>query len=115
MCDDHTFKSRKRPCILYQIKRCAGPCTAEISEKEYSNLVNQCLDFLRGKSRQIQKKLSYDMDIASKNQNYEKAAILRDRIKSLTFIQSSQHISKKNFNNADLIVSFEMERRKHLY
>ena len=109
VCDDHTFKSRKRPCILYQIKRCAGPCTAEISEKEYSKLVNQCLDFLRGKSRQIQKKLSYDMDIASKNQNYEKAAILRDRIKSLTFIQSSQHISKKNFNNADLIVSFRKE------
>ena len=49
------------------------------------------------------------MDIASKNQNYEKAAILRDRIKSLTFIQSSQHISKKNFNNADLIVSYRKE------
>ena len=109
VCDDHTFKNRKRPCILYQIKRCAGPCTAEISGKEYSNLVNQCLDFLRGKSRQIQKKLSFDMDIASKNQNYEKAAILRDRIKSLTFIQSSQHISKKNFNNADLIVSYRKE------
>ena len=57
VCDDHTFKNRKRPCILYQIKRCAGPCTAEISGKEYSNLVNQCLDFLKGKSRQIQKKL----------------------------------------------------------
>tara|TARA_B100000886_G_scaffold220240_3_gene153033 strand:- start:27150 stop:28985 length:1836 start_codon:yes stop_codon:yes gene_type:complete len=109
VCDDHTFKNRKRPCILHQIKRCAGPCTAEISEKEYSNLVNQCLDFLRGKSRQIQKKLSCDMDVASKNQNYEKAAILRDRIKSLTFIQSSQHISKKNFNNADLIVSYRKE------
>ena len=49
------------------------------------------------------------MDVASKNQNYEKAAILRDRIKSLTFIQSSQHISKKNFNNADLIVSYRKE------
>ena len=111
VCDDHTFKNRKRPCILYQIKRCTGPCTAEINGKEYSNLVNQCLDFLRGKSRQIQKKFSCDMDIASKNQNYEKAAILRDRIKSLTFIQSSQHISKKNFNNADLIVSYRKEEK----
>ena len=109
VCDDNTFNGRTRPCILYQIKRCSGPCTKEIRETEYEITVKECIDFLNGKTRDIQKKLSNEMEICSKNLDYEKAAILRDRIKSLTYIQSSQKIQKNNLKNADLIVSYRRE------
>ena len=109
VCDDHTFKNRKRPCILYQIKRCSAPCTNEITKNEYAKSVEECIDFLNGKSRSIQKKFSNEMEIASKKLDFEKAAILRDRIKSLTQIQSSQQINKNNFVDADVIVSYRLE------
>ena len=109
VCDDHNFNNRKRPCILYQIKRCSAPCTNEISQEDYEKSVNECVDFLNGKSRSIQKKFSKEMEIASNNLDFEKAAVLRDRIKSLTQIQSSQQINKNNFVDADLIVSYRIE------
>ena len=101
------FNNRKRPCILYQIKRCSAPCTNEINQKNYNKLVEDSINFLNGKSALIQKKLSKEMEIESKKFNYEKAAIIRDRIKALTQIQSTQRINKNNFNNADLIVAFQ--------
>jgi excinuclease ABC subunit C len=107
VCDDSIFKNRKRPCILYQIKRCSAPCTNEINQKDYNKLVEDSVNFLNGKSALIQKKLSKEMEIESKKFNYEKAAMIRDRIKALTQIQSSQQINKNNFNNADLIVAFQ--------
>jgi excinuclease ABC subunit C len=107
VCDDSIFNNRKRPCILYQIKRCSAPCTNEINQKDYNKLVEDSVNFLNGKSALIQKKLSKEMEIESKKFNYEKAAIIRDRIKALTQIQSSQQINKNNFNNADLIVAFQ--------
>ena len=107
VCDDSIFNNRKRPCILYQIKRCSAPCTNEINQKNYNKLVEDSINFLNGKSALIQKKLSKEMEIESKKFNYEKAAIIRDRIKALTQIQSTQRINKNNFNNADLIVAFQ--------
>jgi excinuclease ABC subunit C len=107
VCDDTIFNNRKRPCILYQIKRCSAPCTNEINEKDYNELVKESIDFLNGKTASIQKKLSKEMDAESKKFNYEKAAVIRDRIKALTQIQSSQQVNKSNFNNADLIVAFQ--------
>lgn len=107
VCDDSIFHNRKRPCILYQIKRCSAPCTNEISEEDYNKLVMDSISFLNGKSALIQKKLSKEMEVESKKFNYEKAATIRDRIKALTQIQSSQQINKNNFNNADLIVLFQ--------
>lgn len=107
VCDDSIFHNRKRPCILYQIKRCSAPCTNEISEEDYNKLVMDSISFLNGKSALIQKKLSREMEVESKKFNYEKAATIRDRIKALTQIQSSQQINKNNFNNADLIVLFQ--------
>lgn len=107
VCDDLIFNNRKRPCILYQIKRCSAPCTNEINQKNYNKLVEDSINFLNGKSALIQKKLSKEMEIESKKFNYEKAAIIRDRIKALTQIQSTQRINKNNFNNADLIVAFQ--------
>ncbi len=103
VCDDTVFKNRKRPCILYQIKRCSAPCVQHISEKEYNSSVDDAIDFISGKSRRIQKNLSKEMEKASKELDYEKAAISRDRIKALTQIQTSQKINQTNLNEADVI------------
>ena len=103
VCNDSVFKNRDRPCILYQIKRCSAPCVIHITKTEYSKLVSEALLFLSGKSKSIQKKLSIEMEKNSEKMDYEKAAILRDRIKALTQIQSSQNISSTNLDNADVI------------
>ena len=103
VCDDTVFKNRERPCILYQIKRCSAPCVQHINEKEYLSSVSDAIDFISGKSRRIQKNLSKEMEKASKDLDYEKAAIARDRIKALTQIQSSQKINQTNLNEADVI------------
>ena len=103
VCDDTVFKNRDRPCILYQIKRCSAPCVGHISEQDYKTTVNDAVDFISGKSRRIQKNLSKEMELASKELDYEKAAIARDRIKALTQIQTSQKINQTNLNEADVI------------
>ncbi len=103
VCDDTVFKNRERPCILYQIKRCSAPCVQHIAEKEYKSTVNDAIDFISGKSRRIQENLSKEMEKASKELDYEKAAIARDRIKALTQIQTSQKINQTNLNEADVI------------
>ena len=103
VCDDTVFKNRDRPCILYQIKRCSAPCVGHISEQNYMTTVNDAVEFISGKSRRIQKNLSREMELASKELDYEKAAIARDRIKALTQIQTSQKINQTNLNEADVI------------
>jgi len=103
VCNNSVFKNRDRPCILYQIKRCSAPCVNHLSKNEYSKLVSDAVLFLSGKSKSIQKKLSIEMEKSSGKMDYEKAAVLRDRIKALTQIQSSQNISSINLDNADVI------------
>ncbi len=103
VCDDTVFKNRERPCILYQIKRCSGPCVGHIEESQYKRTVLDAIDFISGKSRRIQKSLSKDMELASKELDFEKAAIARDRIKALTQIQTSQKINQTNLNEADVV------------
>ena len=103
VCDDTVFKNRDRPCILYQIKRCSAPCVGHISEQNYMTTVNDAVEFISGKSRRIQKNLSKEMELASRELDYEKAAIARDRIKALTQIQTSQKINQTNLNEADVI------------
>jgi len=103
VCDDTVFRNRERPCILYQIKRCSAPCVNHIDEINYKKTVEDAVDFISGKSREIQKKLSNQMEEASKELDFEKAAIARDRIKALTQIQSSQKINETNLNEADVI------------
>jgi len=111
VCNDAVFRNRDRACILFQIKRCAAPCVNSISKEEYAKLVSNAVDFLSGKSKIIQKKLSLEMEKSSSKMDYEKAAIIRDRIKSLTQIQSSQNISSTNLNNAD-VISISQEASK---
>ena len=103
VCDDTVFKNRERPCILYQIKRCSAPCVGHISEQDYATTVGDAVEFISGKSRRIQKTLSKEMEKASKELDYEKAAVARDRIKALTQIQTSQKINQTNLNEADVI------------
>jgi len=103
VCDDTVFKNRERPCILFQIKRCSAPCVGHITEQDYASTVNDAIEFISGKSRSIQKNLSKEMEKASKDLDYEKAAIARDRIKALTQIQTSQKINQTNLNEADVI------------
>jgi len=107
VCDDTTFKNRKRPCILYQIKRCSGPCVGYIDNKDYKNSVGDAIKFVSGKSREIQKNLSKQMEEASEKLDFEKASILRDKIKSLNIIQSSQRINEANLVEADVIAAYK--------
>ena len=105
VCDETTFKNRKRPCILYQIKRCSAPCLGYIEKNDYKSSVEDAIQFVSGKSRDIQKNLSNQMEEASEKLDFEKASILRDRIKSLNIIQSSQRINEANLVEADVIAA----------
>ncbi len=107
VCDDTVFKNRERPCILYQIKRCSGPCVGYIEKEEYKKTVEDAIEFVSGKSRKIQKSLSDQMEKASEDLDFEKAMILRDRIKSLNIIQSSQRINEANLIEADVIAGYK--------
>mgnify|MGYP001452409954 CR=1 FL=1 len=107
VCDDTVFKNRERPCILYQIKRCSGPCVGYVEKEEYKKTVDDAIEFVSGKSRKIQKSLSDQMERASENLDFEKAVILRDRIKSLNIIQSSQRINEANLIEADVIAGYK--------
>ena len=107
VCDDTVFKNRERPCILYQIKRCSGPCVGYVKENEYKKSVEDAIEFVSGKSRKIQKSLSTQMENASENLDFEKAAMLRDRIKSLNIIQSSQRVNEANLVEADVIAGYK--------
>jgi len=107
VCDDTVFKNRERPCILYQIKRCSGPCVGFVKESDYKNSVDDAIKFVSGKSRKIQKNLSAQMEKSSEELDFEKAAILRDRIKSLNIIQSSQRINEANLVEADVIAGYK--------
>jgi excinuclease ABC subunit C len=107
VCDDTVFKNRQRPCILYQIKRCSAPCVGYVNDKDYKKSVEDAIEFVSGKSRKIQKNLSSEMEKASEDLDFEKAAILRDRIKSLNIIQSSQRINEANLVEADVIAGYK--------
>ncbi len=107
VCDDTVFRNRDRACILYQIRRCSAPCVGKIEEESYKKLVGDAVNFISGKSQSIQKNLSIEMEKASEDLDYEKAAIIRDRIKALTQIQSSQKINQTNLKEADVISVFK--------
>jgi len=102
-CTDSYFKSRTRACLLYQIKKCSAPCVKKINEKDYSDLSNQAILFLKSKNKKIQLDLNNEMKIYSSKKNYEKAASLRDRIGALNQIQEKQSININSIGDADVI------------
>ena len=101
-CSEGTFKNRSRPCLLFDIKRCSGPCVNYIDESKYKESIDDAKKFLKGNTKKIEKKLSSKMKWASKNQMFEEAARLRDRIKSVNQIQKYQSVYIKEMRNIDI-------------
>lgn len=101
-CTDSFFSRRDRPCLLYQIKRCSAPCVGRIDEAGYEELVREAKDFLGGKSSAVQRKIEAQMAQAAADLDFERAALLRDRLRAATFIQGSQAINSEGLDNADI-------------
>jgi len=105
-CSDSVFQGRTRPCLLYQIKRCSAPCVGRIDEAGYAALVEQAKNFLVGKSRGVQEQLADEMHGASEAMDFERAAQLRDRIRSMSHIQLRQGINPSTFSEADVFALY---------
>jgi excinuclease ABC subunit C len=101
-CTDSFFANRSRPCLLHQIRRCSAPCVGRIDEVGYDELIGDAKDFLGGKSTKVQQKLGRQMQDASDAMDFELAAVYRDRLRALTFIQGSQAIHAERVGDADI-------------
>ncbi|TPK66738.1 excinuclease ABC subunit UvrC [Mesorhizobium sp. B2-4-19] len=101
-CTNSFYENRTRPCLLYQIKRCAGPCTGEISHEDYAELVAEAKDFLSGRSQKVKTEISAAMQQASEDLDFERAAIYRDRLAALSHVQSHQGINPATVDEADV-------------
>ncbi|WP_156384695.1 excinuclease ABC subunit UvrC [Devosia sp. Root413D1] len=101
-CSDSFYKARTRPCMLHQIKRCSAPCTGEISMADYNELVEEARQFLSGKSKSVQDHLAADMNVAAENLDFERAALLRDRLSALALVQSQGDVASKSVEEADV-------------
>ena len=101
-CSDSFFQNRSRPCLLYQIRRCSAPCVGRIEQPAYAELVADAQNFLAGKSTGVQARLSKEMAEAAERQDYELAAVYRDRLRALTYIQGSQTVHAEGLGDADI-------------
>lgn len=101
-CSDSFYAARTRPCLQYQIKRCAGPCTREISLEAYGELVEDARQFLSGKSDAVRKHLQADMSKAAEDMDFERAALIRDRLGALALVQSQGDATAKSVEEADV-------------
>src|SRR5579871_2475905 len=101
-CSDAVYESRTRPCLLHQIKRCSAPCTGEISHADYAELVREAKAFLSGRSGAVKDELAHDMEAASEALDFERAAVLRDRLAALAAVQSHQGINPRGVEEADV-------------
>ncbi len=102
-CTDSMFESRTRPCLQFQIKRCAGPCVGKVSKEDYGELVSEAVNFLSGRTTKMQEELAAEMQVASEAMAFERAAMLRDRIRALTQVQQSQGINPRTVGEADVV------------
>ena len=102
-CSDSMFETRTRPCLLYQIKRCSGPCVGLVDEQRYAESVRDAERFLSGRSTRVQEELATQMQVASDAMEFERAAALRDRIRALTSVQSAQGINPRGVTEADIV------------
>ena len=114
-CSDTIFNNRKRPCLLYDIKRCSAPCVENISEEKYSETIKDAKKFLGGNTKNIEKKLNKLMIQASKKQMFEEAGRLRDRIKSITQIQKYQSVYIKDMRNIDIFAIKILDGKSCIY
>jgi excinuclease ABC subunit C len=106
-CADTVFANRRRPCLLYQIRRCSAPCVGRISQDDYARLVAQAQAFLEGKSADVQRELAAEMEEAAEHLEFERAASVRDRIRGLTHVQSSDVINPASLKDADVIAAWQ--------
>ncbi|HEY1546114.1 MAG TPA: excinuclease ABC subunit UvrC, partial [Xanthobacteraceae bacterium] len=106
-CSDAVYESRTRPCLLHQIKRCAAPCTGEISHGDYAELVREARAFLSGRSGAVKDQLAHEMETASEALDFERAAVLRDRLASLAAVQSHQGINPRGVEEADVFAAYQ--------
>ncbi len=106
-CENSFYDNRTRPCLLFQIKRCSGPCTGEISAENYAGLAGEARDFLTGKSRAVRERLAEEMNRAADELEFERAAKLRDRIAALAAIQGQQGINPRSVAEADVFALHE--------
>jgi excinuclease ABC subunit C len=102
-CADTVFASRTRPCLLFQIKRCAAPCVGMVTDTDYATLVGQAKSFLSGKSGSVQKDLAAEMAAAAEGMEFERAAAIRDRLRGLAYIQGGDIINPASLTDADVI------------
>ena len=102
-CTDSMFASRTRPCLQYQIGRCSAPCVGRVTEEAYADQVKSVEKFLRGSTNEIQEELATEMAKASAEMEFERAAALRDRIRALTHVQSTQGVNPRTVAEADVI------------
>jgi excinuclease ABC subunit C len=105
-CSDSVYETRTRPCMLHQIRRCSAPCTGLVSLDDYNGLVDQAGAFLRGKSRAVISRMSEEMQAASDEMEFERAARLRDRIRALASIAQEQQINPETVDEADVFALF---------
>lgn len=101
-CSDSYYENRTRPCLLFQIKRCSGPCTGEIAPQDYAALADEARAFLSGKSNSVKERLAADMQAAADAWEFEKAARYRDRIAALAAIQGVQGVNTQDIEEADV-------------
>ncbi|WP_374545993.1 excinuclease ABC subunit UvrC [Rhodoblastus sp.] len=106
-CENAFYDNRTRPCLLFQIKRCAGPCTGEIAPDNYAELTREAQDFLTGRSRAVRERLAGEMNEAAEKLEFERAARLRDRIAALAAIQGQQGINPRGVSEADVFALHE--------
>lgn len=106
-CTDSFYENRTRPCLLFQIKRCAGPCTGEVTPEAYGALLREARDFLSGKSRAVREQLAHEMNAAAEALEFERAARLRDRIAALSAVQGSQGVNPRTVEEADVFALVE--------
>jgi excinuclease ABC subunit C len=106
-CENSYYDNRSRPCLLFQIKRCSGPCTREVSAENYDELTREARDFLAGKSRAVRERLAGEMNDAAEKLEFERAARLRDRISALAAIQGQQGINPRGVDEADVFALHE--------
>lgn len=102
-CRDNVFKTRTRPCLMYQIKRCSAPCVGKISQQDYRQLVQETIDFLDGKNSKIQDELSLKMQEASDKMDYEQALVFRDRIRALAKVQTGTMVEYADIQSCDVV------------
>jgi len=107
-CENTVFANRSRPCLQYQIQRCTAPCVNFISEEEYRRDVSHATLFLQGREQQVMDELSHKMMQAAEEQEYEMAAVYRDRMQSLRQVQAKQFVSDFTISDADVIACAEL-------